>query len=371
MKTSVLMLAEDPGAVNFLAPLVSEFYKLKVRVYFFAHGAGAKQCDALNHIYEEVGSRSARCIFDEINPDLLVVGTSEDRNALGLQFIDLASERNVVSFGVIDGPMSAAYRFRGASMKALDHAPDYLLVPDAVSFHAYASLGFPKKKIIVVGHPIWDYVRDRYKELSITLKEEWRQKIYADFMPERKLVVFLVDLSTGLLPEEWRRSPEYTLTGRGESDLRTIIVLEEFLDVVANADDSICVALRLHPKVDLNDFEKFKPEVFDICQGGDAYPYLLAADLVVGMSTVLLTEAALLRRPTLSILPREIEKFWLPSIGLGVTPCVTHREDILPQISKLLQAARVEDEILNKSFPPGSAKRAVGTILGRAECHDV
>jgi len=57
-----------------------------------------------------------------------------------------------------------------------------------------------------------------------------------------------------------------------------------------------------------------------------------ASDLSVGMTTILLQEAALMGKRTLSIVPREEERAWLP----GSIDCVTQRFLIRKKMEELL-----------------------------------
>ena len=70
-------------------------------------------------------------------------------------------------------------------------------------------------------------------------------------------------------------------------------------------------------------------------QGGDSLEAVWAADLVVGMTTMLLMETLLLQRPHLSIIPRSLEAGWLPTLELGLTPVAKTREDIIYKLGSL------------------------------------
>ena len=52
---------------------------------------------------------------------------------------------------------------------------------------------------------------------------------------------------------------------------------------------------------------------------------ILASDLVIGLSSIFLMEAAIAGRPTLCVVPREAECAWSPSVTEGLTPCATTR----------------------------------------------
>ncbi|MBI4615060.1 MAG: hypothetical protein HY720_15715 [Planctomycetes bacterium] len=79
------------------------------------------------------------------------------------------------------------------------------------------------------------------------------------------------------------------------------------------------------------------------------------------MTSMILEEAALRGRPTLSILPRSVESDLLPSVALGVTPCVTRREEIDSYFSSRAWEAAPADA--DRAFPAKSAERTVSVLV--------
>jgi hypothetical protein len=78
---------------------------------------------------------------------------------------------------------------------------------------------------------------------------------------------------------------------------------------------------------------------------------VFACDLVCGMTTMLLYEAALLGRPTLAILPRAVEGAWLPTIASGVTPAAITRPALSRMLPALLNAGQGNDLRPEASLP--------------------
>ena len=99
------------------------------------------------------------------------------------------------------------------------------------------------------------------------------------------MILFLAELSDGLDPTQFRRGPDYTLHGRGGTDGRTEIVLEELLDAAARVAPDAHVALRLHPKTPADLYAAYDREIATISAGDNAHAAVFAADLVVGLST--------------------------------------------------------------------------------------
>jgi hypothetical protein len=158
-------------------------------------------------------------------------------------------------------------------------------------------------------------------------------------------VVFVAELSDGLDPGQYRRSDAYTLKGRGLSHSRTAVVAEELLDACAGLRDhgrlEMTLVLRLHPKQGRDDLGPLCDEFDEVSAGGDPLEVVATADLVVGMSSMLLIQADDIGVPCLSVLPREAERAWLPEVASGSIPSVTTRASLSAEIRRLLAASQV------------------------------
>ena len=86
-----------------------------------------------------------------------------------------------------------------------------------------------------------------------------------------------------------------------------------------------------------DDFRAYAADFNHIDHASPPLEIVFCADLVVGMTSMLLMEAALLGRRTLSIVPRAVERDWLPTVRQGVTPCVMQRADLVKALADLLR----------------------------------
>jgi hypothetical protein len=300
-------------------------------------------------------------ILDRFRPSLVVLGTSENPGSLAFPLVSRCAELDIPTVGVIDSPAAAAHRFRGQSSDALTHAPEWLLVAEEWTAGQYAQLGYPRERIVVCGHPHYDFVRAARERLA---GGALRQSLYPQAPPGAPILLFAAELSTGLDPDDYVRSDGYTLTGRGDSVGRTEIVLEEFLDAVALQEPRPYCVLRLHPKNDPAQFTPYIPEFQQVSQKEQALEMIAGSDGVVGMTTMLLVEAVLLGKPTLSILPRDLERAWLPTTYFGLTPCATDRQAVRAQIARLVSERPVTDqEQVEAILPSGSLERAAEVIF--------
>jgi hypothetical protein len=323
MGVRVLVHIEDPGAANYVAGLSDALVARGHGCALLAEGLGGR---ALAQRGERLASRDGRSAPDLLaafRPDVVLVGTSENPDTLAHALVDAARSAGIPSVGVVDAFANASARFRGHSADPLAHAPDAILVPDPWTRDAFVSLG--ARRVVVCGHPHHDHVRAERARLAAKDRAALRRDLWGPQASDRHWVLFVSEISGGLDAAQFQRSAEYTLHGRGGRDGRTEIVLEELLDGLAEACPDAGLAVRLHPKNTREDLGALLDEVDAVSAGGSALEAAWAADLVVGMSSMLLLEAALLERPTLSVVPRAIERDWLPSTRTGATPCVTER----------------------------------------------
>jgi hypothetical protein len=215
----------------------------------------------------------------------------------------------------------------------------------------------------VCGHPQYDYVYEQTERLSRQGKKKLRHMYFPSAPKEKKVAVFATEQPGGLDSKHLVYSDDYTMIGRGRSNTRNEIVLEEFLDAVALLNDKPYLVLRLHPKCEKREFEPYIEEFDQISQKEPALDLIYAADYVFGMTSMLLLEAIILGIPTFSILVREEEKKWLPITRLGLTNFSTNRDEIKMKMPKFLQNSPylTKDQIENY-FIFGASEKALLTI---------
>lgn len=366
-RTDILLFAEDPSAANYAALLLPAFARQGWSAWLYA---SAVACGWLNsrgvEFTEAAADTDARTLLREINPGCVLTGTAENPETLGLRLIDAARAAGIPSVAFIDALMSAAYRFRGSTGKPLAHAPDWLLVPDGITRDAFAGLGYPQERIAVCGHPQYDQTR--------ALAAQWgneggtsafRKRLFPDVSPGRKILTFISEgaLRYELLPR--RTLGEYGFTGRGVDKGRTKIILEEVLDAVAGLAEKPYVVFRAHPIEKVEDYAEYGGEIDRFSSGGSPLELVYASDLTVGMTSMLLLEAALLGRPTLAVLAQESEVELLPSVRSGLTPFVLNRDGLRGTLPSLLAGnAALSGSVGKDLLVTGAGERVVRALAG-------
>lgn len=337
--TSIVFFAEDPGAVNFVGPVAAHLGQIEVRVLSAGSATGLLRNYGIEPT--EVGNDSEAVAFLKgSQASCVVVGTSENLDSPAFALVQAARSLGCPSVGLVDFAANAAHRFRGHTSDPLAYAPDWLLVPDEWTASEYLALGFPRRQMRVVGHPQYDAALRAKEQFDAIGKAALKERLLPQ-AGERPVVVFVSEVSTGLEPTQYRRSKDYSLTGRGDADERTEIVLQEVLDafaaIAAESGEQPYLTLRRHPKEPDSHLHAYLHGFDFVSGGGSPLELIYIADLVIGMSSLLLMEAFLMQVPVLSVLPRSCERDWLPITRTGVVPCVTERADLHAELRRFLQ----------------------------------
>lgn len=352
---------EDPGAANMVLGLAAALNDLGIRPRLLAGGAAEAYLQARKETPEPAPSAGLGTMLTP-KTAACVIGTSENPDTPAFALAVEARALGIPTVCLIDGPANADRRLRGRSSDALSHLTDWLLVADETTRHAFAALNVDTGRIRVVGNPALDEVRKEGDALAGRGRAAVRRDVFPNLPDGAPLILFLTELSDGLDPEQFRRSPDYTLHGRGETDGRTEIVLEEVLQAAARVAPDAVVALRLHPKTPAEMYAAYGDEIAAISEGGSAYQALFAADLVVGLSTALLSEAALLGCPVLSVLPRTCEVAWLAGGESGLVPHVSTRHNLYGALAHAL----TDPEGFRATRQEGAVRPAAAPRIARA-----
>jgi hypothetical protein len=364
MSARILLHVEDPGAANVIAPLAGPLRDAGHDVTFLADSGVAEFLTERGYRHDGSGD-DPKPALEDISPDLVLVGTSENRQGSSLAMIEAARASAIPAVAAIDMLANADRRFRGMSDDPIHHAPDWLAVPDTPTADAYQALGFPGERITVCGHPHYDVVRARRQAMDDETIASLRARLAPGLKPGQPLVVFLAEAIDQLNPAASRIADSSEFAGSGETDDRTTVILEEVLEAVAGLELRPHFVLRLHPRNRADDYGALRDRVDAVSLGGDPLDLIACADLVIGMTTFLLVEAYLLGRPTLSVLPDIKEASWLPTTAGGATRVATTRKDLKKMLGELISPSQTAAAAVGGCLlPAGATARYVALIGG-------
>lgn len=363
----VLLFAEDPGAANFIAPLIPALRACGHQPGVIATGTANGVLKQRGVDFEMLNSTETDDeILVRIKPCMLIVGTASNPDTRGLTLIHAAQRAGIPTVGVIDAAMNSDLRFKGRSNNPLAYAPDWILVPDDVTRDFFLELGARSEQVLALGHPHYDFIIDLAETWRHEPQARFRNRMFPGATADRAIVVFVSEGSARIAPVTKNDLFDYTLRGRGGINGRTEIVLEELIDALSNVTPNPYFVLRIHPKDEEKDYASYLGMIDKISKDEPALEVVYAADLVVGMTSMLLTEAALLGCAVLPIIPRKAEIQWLPLTRNGALTAATTRLDISKHLRELLSntRSRQHTEGLRQAYLEGSTDRIAGFLHG-------
>jgi hypothetical protein len=335
-----LVFVEDPGAANCIAPVLVGLEQQGRTLAVVAVGLARESLTRrhLTRLLQE-DSLTPSSLLDQCQPRVLIVGTAENPATPALDLVAEARRRAIATVGIVDAGMNAEMRFRGLGQSSVSHLPDWVVVPDEWTRDAFVRAGASRERTVVCGNAHADYVRQVARGFADRDRIALRRGRVPGAADGQKVVIFASEGSARRDPvgqyahpfDGCTLRPEVTRTGRTE------ILLEAFLQVVQTIEPRPYVVLRVHPKDDVEDYRAFGGDLDQFDAEPDPLPLVLCADLVVGATSMLLQEAAWLGCPTLSIVPCDEQREWLPMARTGVTPTVTSMHQLRSLLPGLLQ----------------------------------
>ena len=323
MNKRFFIFVEDPGALNMVSDLPRFFDKNNFSYDITANNHASFILDEkkikhfkLNNITQAINFLKSKKYH------AFIIGTSENSQSLGLKLIKFGKKNSIKTIGIVDMLTNAGERFKGDSLNPIEYEPDLLIVTDQPTKNAYINLGINSDNIFVCRHP----QEDRIKNLKKIFQKKFSRK---NSLSKRWL--FIAENIDLFNPNESFRSENYTFQGRGNTNWRTGIIMEEIIDALKIISPQTKLEVRLHPKNKLKQFDNWREEI-NIDTYKDPLESVWKADFVLGMSSNLLIEAILLGKNVLSILPRYEEKEWMPELQNGFIPTVFDRNNLLNHI---------------------------------------
>jgi len=285
----ILAVCNHPGGVNAILPVI-ELFKEKCLVITTSRNAGLLRDLDIRHkvLSEQVTESCAEEILVAYQPDLILLGTSEPEDPkigrLEAIFTSTARKLKMSSVSVLDSWINARDRYSLSSAGLLDALPDLICVMDDQSRQKLDSLGFPLERLTVTGNPHFDRLSEIRQKMAKVDKVSIRKNL--GIAMTEKVILFL---SQPLIED--RR------TNLGFNEI-------EVLEDIALASPTALILVKPHPRESASKYKSVENDRIKIVNLEiDIYQLGLAADVVVGMFTMLLYEYSLLGFRTISYQP--------------------------------------------------------------------
>jgi len=325
---SILVFSRDPGPTNSLIatletllaipagdepPGLSELRRAapwtigNLKIFARAPGESLwRSAGFTASVWEGDGDFAAERLLSETGAGLVLTGTSDLDESGDRAIWRVARKRLIQSHVVLDHPANLAKRFveQGGSIVW----PDFLYVPDATFAGRLAEIGAPRERIRIVGElhhaRLLRIANSRKPEEIAAVRKIWNAK------PSDFIVLFASECA-----REMRVSGQtFSFDEVEEFELLSCCLARgEELNGLSIDPRKLTVIVRPHPRDRIDKYagviEKYGGQIhIEVSAEGSPDLALLAADLVVGMESSLLYEAAVLGRRVVSLIGHDLSE---------------------------------------------------------------
>lgn len=339
----ILAAAQDAGAANALTPVLRELARLppfQVETLAVSHASRIFSKNGVAHQVPPAWESDipgaedwAWRFFQTWQPDLLLLGTGWGVS-LDKWLLRWAEGAQVPSLALIDHWCHYRERFMEPTTGVV-RLPSRIGVMEPFALEQAVQAGLPRDRLVITGQPYLEALiaQARRPELlseARALRKQWLQTAHAG--AGAPLILFASERYPENPGVPVPSFPDYTETEALEGLIQALIQMTK-----ANRSFRPTLVVKLHPKESLQSFElgplarEWKVQV---AGGVSAWPCILAADLVVGMTSMILLETALIGKAAVSFQPG-VEKD-SPFVGtqLDVVPTAANVERLAQWIGR-------------------------------------
>lgn len=328
MDSWILSFSREAGGAEAIAPVVKKLMN-KYRVILLAKDYAKNVFTRHSLPFTEITKYSLDLMEELIKkiqkPSLIFTSaTSLPWNDMTERYLwKWAEHEGVPSIAVIDQWQNYSLRFSGVEKdEHLKYLPDYICVMDDYAKSQMVSEGIPESRIIVTGQPAFDSIIQYKRNFSSRLRKI-RETLGVRNEAE-KLILFVSEA----LYRDFGNSLGYT----------EVDTLNAVLDTLSKSQFSDCgfkftLIIKLHPQNKMEDFDNIDFSKYHAINikfiSREMHPreLVLASDVVVGMSSILLVESILMGRPTLSLQINSKKDDDLVATKIGAIPLIRSVED--------------------------------------------
>lgn len=363
MKTTIFAVAGDPGGAAALAPVLlnlapSGAVTLFARAYREARNVWTAAGIPFESLDESLTTLECEDLLRQSNARALLCGTSVNGVDLEKRFVAAARRLGVPSLAVLDFWSNLRPRFSD-EFGNLAFVPDRVAVMDEVAREELLAEGIPADRIFVTGQPAFDDLAEWAQRDGATQSHRLRTALG---VPESAVLVLFASQPIAEMQEAHAgiAHPGYTQ----HSVLTTLLPVLEEIRTASGRD--VRIWIRPHPR-ELKDaytgYASDNPSWVVVSSIGKPREAACAADLVTGMSSVLLFEAAVMGRAVLSLQPGLRIPDPLPLARLGMGETVYTDASVAPAIRTALSspASRIRSKL--PAFLQINAVARIKTLL--------
>ncbi len=291
----ILFFSCEPGGAEVLIPVIELLDEQPAyQVAVCAYGLGARRFadKGIGHVVADPVMKEDGRLLESFRPDLVITSAASlpERDMSEKHLWHHARLAGIPSIAFLDQWQNYAVRFSGVDVaERLAYQPDYINCINAIGRGEMMSAGFEESKLVEFGHPSLSAVLGRSAQVDIA---DVRGRLGLGTSDTVALFV------SEAIREHYGRERGYD-----QYD-----ALRLFLEIVARTPESIRPLIKLHPKDAPSGYE-------DVLKGYASLKPLLVrdelspvecievAEMTFGMTSVMLIEAYVLRKKTVSLQP--------------------------------------------------------------------
>jgi len=344
----ILLFSRDPGGANTVAPLYKKIIEKGYDVKLYGKDVALDKYNQYGLNGMDINIRLGSISQHEVNkfllqeaPDFLITGTSAD-DFTEKYLWKCAKELKIPCFAILDQWINYGLRFSKFGVSELKeyekkkehiYLPSKILVMDTYAKEQIIKEGIEEEKILVSGHPYFDYLINKKETINNKMIKDFRENI--GFNEDDYIITYASEPISKTYNES-DNSEHYW----GYSE-RTIF--KEFINVLnqvaQKSSKKIKLIIRLHPKENENNYNDLIDNINNnililINKKLDGFKLMCASNLICGMSSMFLIEGAVLGKSIISMqmgLNRD-NPFVLDQIG--IMKSVLYRRELEDKIER-------------------------------------
>ena len=348
-KKQIAVICGDAGGTNAIIPVIDLLLnEANIHLDIFSYREGRKILKKkglyFTELNETINFNEIIEILQELKIDLLFSDTSLNslaQTSLELEklFILAAHKLRIPSLAVLDYWSNYTIRFSD-NKKNLIYLPDKIAIMDNLAYNEMILEKFPSESLVITGQPAFSELINWTEKFNDSRKRQILTSlgVYLD----EYVVIFASEpiLSGNPLHTQYPRYSE-------ESVLELLIsALEKIqLEIIRR----IVLVIRPHPKENHTKFQRFVSKTIRIIISIEEHTrdIVMSADLVTGITSTILIEAAMLGCIVVSLQPGLLIKDILPTNNTGLTQPIYKEEEMPIILKSLLIDPTIRKKVLN------------------------
>jgi hypothetical protein len=332
MSIRMFCIAGDAGGAAAIAPVIEtavQEHTCEVHVYAYRQALSVFSRRGIGHhaLSEDTSIADLERMLLQTGAEIVLAATSVNGVDLELLCIQAAKRLKVPSLSVLDFWSNYAARFRAHGGDLV--VPDCVCVMDRRAATELACAGIPLGQISVSGQPAFDHLQNFKNHSGARARVEVRRELR---IPDNQLLLLFVSQPLA----DFYGDNTGGFGHLGFTEHSTYRLLNCAVESISH-EQAFTVVIKTHPRERSTNWSLAESKTLVDPVPRSTLEFCFAADLVVGMNSVALVEAAIVGRPVLSLQPG----LRLPnSLPEGIN---TLFSDCVQQVADAIRSPRISD----------------------------